>query len=259
MEKGAYKMKDYAYQQIRQMIISGQLVPGQKITENALMTQLKMGRTPVREAILALAHEQLIQIHPRKYIEIASVSPEKVNEIFELRICLEPSVLRRHAASIDLVKLLELKQRITDNIKMYESSTMPGSGAEKKIDIPYPQDVVSADEDFHALLIGAAGNSQISLVFSTFMDYVSLLWAVNSRLVASRALQSDKEHLQIIDAILDNKVDEASQLLARHLELSRNALIHGMLQKWNNPMTGHEIHQHAVTTQFPSNPALFTE
>lgn len=259
MEKGAYKMKDYAYQQIRQMIISGQLVPGQKITENALMTQLKMGRTPVREAILALAHEQLIQIHPRKYIEVASVSPEKVNEIFELRICLEPSVLRRHAAAIDLVKLLEIKQRITDNINMYEHSTMPSSGTEKKTDIPYPQDVVNADEDFHALLIGAAENSQISAVFSNFMDYVSLLWALNSRLIASRALQSDKEHLQIINAILDNRIDEASQLLARHLELSRNALIHEMLQKWNNPMTDHEIPQHAAMTRLPPKPALFTK
>lgn len=227
MENNRYKMKDQAYEQIRQMIISGKLVPGQKVTENALAIQLDMGRTPVREAVLALAHDQLVIIHPRKYIEIAPCSPERINEIFELRICLEPSVLRRHARSIDVVELLELKQRITDNIALYEKnrSVVPE-------ELYYPRDVVDTDEVLHTMLVDAAGNSMISHVFSNFMDYTSLLWEVNSRLVASRALQSDQEHLMIIDAILENNIELACQLLSQHLERSRNALINEMLLKW---------------------------
>ncbi len=236
MQRDSSKLKDVAYAKIREMIISGQIKPGQKLTESGLTEQLEMGRTPVREALLTLAHDQLLIIHPRKYIEVAQISPERVNEIFELRICLEPAVLRRHGSSINLVKLMEIKQNILHNIAIYEQW---GSGSAKNsIDsqspAPYPSDVVNIDEQFHALLVSSANNPQIDQVFSNFMDYVSLLWGINSRLVASRSYASDKEHLQIIDAILDGKIAYSAQLLEQHLELSRNALIEGMIQEWND-------------------------
>lgn len=235
MQRVSSKMKDIAYTQIREMIISGQIKPGQKLTESGLMEQLEMGRTPVREALLTLAHDQLLIIHPRKYIEVAPISPERVTEIFELRICLEPAVLRRHGSSINLVKLMETKQSILQNIAIYEQQkpnvSQAHSGA--RCSAFYPTDVVNIDEQFHTLLIKSANNTQINQVFSNFMDYVSLLWGINSRLVAARSYASDKEHLQVIDAILDGNIGYAAQLLEQHLELSRNALIEEMIQEWN--------------------------
>ena len=227
MERTSLKLKDVAYNRIRQMLISGDLIPGQKITENKIMELLGMGRTPVREALLSLAQEQLVQIYPRKYIEICPISIERINQIFELRIYLEPAILRKHTSSINLIRLMEIKQRITDNVLSYENCA--------DTTCPYPKDVVDWDVLFHQLLIDASENELICQIYSSFMDYTSLLWSMNSRLRSVRSLESDREHLCIINAIIDNEIDSAAKLLEEHLLRSRNEMIQVLiLNKSNN-------------------------
>lgn len=211
------KKKDVAYQKIRQMIVTGQLIPGQKITEANLAQLLNIGRTPVREAVLSLEQDQLVYIHPRKYIEIAPISPERINNLFELRIYLEPAILRKHTATLDLVRLMDIQQRILDNIAAYDRC--------QETKKTYPSNVTDTDAMFHQLIIDASNNDIIRQTYNNLMDYNSLLWAINSRLAAERSLQSDREHLQIINAILNNDINGAAKLLEDHLTISRNAMI----------------------------------
>ena len=234
MEKKRANMKDTAYFRIRQMIISGQLVPGQKVTETQLAEMLSMGRTPVREAVLSLEQDFLVRIHPRKFIEIAPVSLTLINDIFELRIYLEPAVLRKHASSIDMIRLIALKQRITENISIYEcalSSRCADISRAGEQDPQYPCDVVNVDEEFHSLVIDCGDNKMISDLSSKYMDYTCVLFSLNSRMESSRSYESDKEHLRIIDAIIKNDVDLAAKLLEEHLVLSRSEIIRVLIQR----------------------------
>ena len=62
-----------AYQQIKSLILENKLQPGQFVNESQLQEILGLGRTPVREAILQLAENELITVHPRKGIEISRI------------------------------------------------------------------------------------------------------------------------------------------------------------------------------------------
>lgn len=225
-------LKEVAYGKIRQMIISGQLLPGEKLTERQLVEQLNMGRTPVREALLDLSYDHLVQIHPRKFVEIAPISPEIINEIFEVRICLEPAVLQRHFSTINPVRLMEIYQGISENVKKYEQCLAESNSTQTLAS--YPSGVVELDEQFHTVLIESANNCRINQIYRNFIDYTSLLWGINSRLVAQRSYESDREHLTIIHSIMNNRIDNAAQLLVQHLERSRNVLIYEMIEDLND-------------------------
>ena len=225
-------LKEVAYGKIRQMIISGQLLPGEKLTERQLVEQLNMGRTPVREALLDLSYDHLVQIHPRKFVEIAPISPEIINEIFEVRICLEPAVLQRHFSTINPVRLMEIYQGISENVKKYEQCLAESNSTQTLAS--YPSGVVELDEQFHTVLIESANNCRINQIYRNFIDYTSLLWGINSRLVAQRSYESDREHLTIIRSIMNNRIDNAAQLLVQHLERSRNVLIYEMIEDLND-------------------------
>lgn len=225
-------LKEVAYGKIRQMIISGQLLPGEKLTERQLVEQLNMGRTPVREALLDLSYDHLVQIHPRKFVEIAPISPEIINEIFEVRICLEPAVLQRHFSTINPVRLMEIYQGISENVKKYEQCLAESNSTQTLAS--YPSGVVELDEQFHTVLIESANNCRINQIYRNFIDYTSLLWGINSRLVAQRSYESNREHLTIIHSIMNNRIDNAAQLLVQHLERSRNVLIYEMIEDLND-------------------------
>ncbi len=70
VDKRRDSLSQVAYDQIKTMILQKDLTPGQFINEAQLQALLGLGRTPVREAVLALAQDKLVHIHPRKGIEI---------------------------------------------------------------------------------------------------------------------------------------------------------------------------------------------
>ena len=68
VDKRRDSLSQVAYDQIKTMILQKDLTPGQFINEAQLQALLGLGRTPVREAVLALAQDKLVHIHPRKWL-----------------------------------------------------------------------------------------------------------------------------------------------------------------------------------------------
>ena len=94
-------LSQVAYDQIKAMILQKELIPGQFINESQLQEMLCLGRTPVREAILALAQDNLVTVHPRRGIEITRPTPKDIHDIFEIRSLLEPTILRQCFTMVD--------------------------------------------------------------------------------------------------------------------------------------------------------------
>ena len=78
-----------AYTQIRSMIVSLKLVPGSLINESELMETLRLGRTPIREALRALASEKLVDVYPRRGMFVTSVDVQNLSALSEVRSVLE--------------------------------------------------------------------------------------------------------------------------------------------------------------------------
>ena len=98
-------LSQVAYEQIKTMILQKDLTPGQFINEAQLQELLALGRTPVREAVLALAQDRLVTIHPRKGIEVTRPTPKDIHDIFEIRGMIEPAILRQCCVMVDPPRL----------------------------------------------------------------------------------------------------------------------------------------------------------
>jgi DNA-binding GntR family transcriptional regulator len=83
------RLSDKAYHLIRLKIITLELAPLSAIDEQALMEDLQLGRTPIREALQRLAAEGLVNSAPRRGMFVADISLTDLQKIFELRVILE--------------------------------------------------------------------------------------------------------------------------------------------------------------------------
>jgi DNA-binding GntR family transcriptional regulator len=142
-----------AYESIRQRIVTGELRPGEALDERALMAATGAGRTPVRDALLWLAHEGLVEITPRRGTFVSSVQLDDVQQIFDLRVAMEGVVAQA------------VISRVTDA----DLAVLDGLIA----DVEAVEDVASdpvVDRAFHDALLQIAGNRYLARYYSQLVD-----------------------------------------------------------------------------------------
>jgi DNA-binding GntR family transcriptional regulator len=141
------RLSDKAYQLIRHKIITLELPPQTAIDEQALMQDLQVGRTPIREALQRLAAEGLVVLAPRRGMFVSEISITDLQKIFELRLVLEGFSARLAA------------QRATDS----QLATMEALMRElEKTGDRDGKALMAIDEQFHELLYQAADNELLA-------------------------------------------------------------------------------------------------
>lgn len=101
-------MSDRLREQIEEQIATGQLPPGSALDEVALATQFGVSRTPVREALIQLTAEGLVELRPRRGAVVASVGPARLLEMFEVMAELEAMCARLAARRMSEAEQAEL-------------------------------------------------------------------------------------------------------------------------------------------------------
>ena len=202
-------LSDIAYDRIKAMILQNSLKAGQFVNESQLQEMLGLGRTPVREAILRLAGDDLVRIHPYKGIEISTISPKTIHDIFQLRLIIEPSVLQSSYEQLDEQTLLTFRKKFADYDKFWSSP-----------DITQALEIAQLDNDFHCYLVDVMENRYASQMMNSFVDKLTIIRSAVSSSSVTRLSVSTQEHLQIIDAITEGKIDIACRKLKEHIEIS---------------------------------------
>jgi DNA-binding GntR family transcriptional regulator len=90
----ARSLSDQAYYRIRELIVTLELAPGSPVSERELMERLALGRTPIREALQALARECLVEVYPRRGMFVSGVDVRDLAGLSEVRLTLEPRAAR---------------------------------------------------------------------------------------------------------------------------------------------------------------------
>ena len=201
-------LSDIAYSQIKSMILQNQLKPGQLVKESDLQELLDLGRTPVREALLRLSHNELVTIHPRKGIEISKVSPKSIHDIFKLRSLIEPLILELYYQNISRDTLYELRYQFES---FSDTTQLSANEALALADL---------DDRFHLTIISAMNNQYAIQMMNSFIDKLTVIRSAVNISNNCRFMDSNKEHLAIIDSLLSNDVHTACELLRAHLAVS---------------------------------------
>lgn len=149
-----------AFLTLREMIVTGALAAGTDHLESELAETLKMSRTPVREAVLALEERGLLTVRPRKGVRILPVSPEDMAEIYDILTGIECLAAERAAeAALDAAALTALSAAIADMDAALDSRDLEGWAA--------------ADERFHRELVRLGGNRRAMSIFEMLSDQVA--------------------------------------------------------------------------------------
>ena len=195
------RLSDKAYELIRHKIITLEMPPLSAIDESALMAELEIGRTPIREALQRLASEDLVSIAPRRGIFVADISITDLQKIFELRMVLEGFCARLAAQRATPRQLAEMETVIR------ELDAVRNEDA---------QALLAIDERFHTLLYQAAGNQFLadSLEHLQALGF-RIFYLVLNRLGSVR--WAVEQHREIIEVLQARDGARAESLLQQHI------------------------------------------
>lgn len=199
---GPQSLRARAAELVRSAIVAGELQPGQVCSVPTLAAQLGVSGTPVREALLDLAKEGLLEPLRNKGFRVTMLTDEDLDAITRIREMLEVPVLADVVAVAtpeDLARLQEVADRIGD--------------AARRGSLP---DYLAADRDFHLGLIALTGNHRLVEIVSSLRSQTRLLGL--APLAARNALgTSAHEHQSLLQLVADGDAPGAQELMRAHL------------------------------------------
>jgi len=199
------------YEVLKRDIADFKLVPGDRFTENSVTEQLKVSRTPVRQALTRLQQEGYVEVLFRSGWRVLPFDFAKFEQLYDLRMVLETTAAQRlcdeglrspqpiHRALFDELTDLWLvppEQRSADTLQ-----------------------VSQWDEDFHCALVVAAGNPEMARVHREVTERIRIIRRLDFTQQARIDATYD-EHGKIVDAIRAKRSDQAVMLLRAHIETS---------------------------------------
>lgn len=187
---------------LRAAIVSGEMRPGLLYSAPTLAAQFEVSATPVREAMLDLVKEGLVEPVRNRGFRVREISEHQLDEITELRALIEVPTIARLAAVIRPDQVDQLADLSRD---------ICAAAADGDL-VAY----IEADRRFHLAALSLAGNQRLVEVVCQLRSQTRLYGL--SRLVAERRLTaSAEEHVGLVDALRRHDVEACEQLMRRHL------------------------------------------
>ncbi|KAA3628830.1 MAG: GntR family transcriptional regulator [Proteobacteria bacterium] len=206
---------DLAYDQIKQEIIDCVLKPGSEVTESQLSERLKLGKAPIRAALTRLSQQGLVRpVHRRGYV-IAPITIRDVNNIFQLRLFLEPPAARLAAQN----GIEEEKLRRLDEICRTEYCVDDKQGT---------AGFLQANHEFHVTIARASGNERLARMIGQLLDDMERLFHFGLSL-RDRSPQMQHEHRLLVDAIRRRDGEVAEGVAAEQIRAARDMVSQALM------------------------------
>lgn len=213
-KRGKMNLKDMAYTIIREKIVNCEYMPNQFMTEMELTEMIGVSRTPIREAINKLEQEGLVQVLPKRGIVIKEITVGTINDMFEVRILVEPYLVEVYGKDIP-------EEEIKRQLEIASDKTFHMGD----------KDSFVKDHELHQLFYSVSRNSY-------FEEIMQRSYALNQRMrilsgmrSGERLRETQEEHRKILTSMLKKEYAQAAQYMKEHLINSRQAATDAMLQE----------------------------
>ena len=208
-------LNDQAYDRIKHDIISCMLPPGSGISESQLGAQYGFGKAPIRMALQRLAHEGLVRAMPRRGYVVSPVTLQDIQDIFELRLMLEPQAARLAAGKVDASRL-----KLLDDV--CRAGYRPG-------DIASTHRFLEANASFHVTIAQATGNHRLAHTIEALLDEMTRLlhMGLTSR---DRTTEMQHEHGALVKALRRGDGTTAEQICREQIEAARDMVLAAALK-----------------------------
>lgn len=202
MDAGEERLSLTAYNEIRRRILDNEMPAGTMMLESELAAVLEMSRTPVREALIRLANEGMVEVRPRHGMRVLPVSADDMAEIYEILTALEASAAARVAEQgLSPEELGALRAAVDD--------------MDKALDVDDLHAWARADEHFHATLLDGCCNHRLRELVYQFWDQTYRVRMLTLRL-RPKPVASNRDHLALVEAIERRDPEEAARVHREH-------------------------------------------
>ncbi|MCL4761724.1 MAG: GntR family transcriptional regulator [Burkholderiales bacterium] len=198
---------DRVYDVLEKLIISGRLRPGDRLTELSLCAELKVSRTPLRQALQRLVSRGWVLRLPNGAIAVVDVSEEEIEALYAVRAALEALVLRQAVRRMTEGDLA----RVRDLLKAQDMAAKAGD----------PDLVSMRGEQFHRTLWALSGNA-VGIQFLEDIHQRTTRYRRLSFAKPYRFKEGLRQHWEIVEALASQDVDKACRILQDHVDRSRN-------------------------------------
>jgi DNA-binding GntR family transcriptional regulator len=198
----ARSLSDQAYYRIRELIVTLELPPGSLVNERELMERLEVGRTPIREALRALARERLVEVYPRRGMFVSSVYVRDLAGLSEVRDTLEP-----RAARLAAERATE-EDRARIDVLLAELDTV---GAD-----PNERVLIDLDQRIHRHVYDCTHNPFLATTLNEYYVLTLRIWFLALDRVP-RLSDAVRQHRALLEAIRDGDADGAEETMRQHV------------------------------------------
>jgi len=207
---GQSSMVDDVYSTLLLAIVEARLGVGTPLSQNKLASRLGVSRTPVREALLRLERDGLVQRLPDSGFAVATITVEEVNEACDLLHVLDTYVYRRAAETLSkeqLNELLELASLLVDSAESGDADAWR-----------------EADARYHAVVMDAARNRFVAQYLQQTRRRVQRFWMQKPHFDGRLRICS-QDHVALAKAMLDADGEVVSQTVHAHIERLRDSVL----------------------------------
>lgn len=202
-------LKTIAYEEIKRLILNGELEGGSFVTENQLVDILNMSRTPIRSALIKLEMEGFINKSAKQGIIIENISISKAIDIYDFRMALESYIIKKiveqglseKEKAVLLANLEQQKQCVQNN------------------DI---EEFSKVDYDFHLTLARIYDNKEIIFTLESISEKLKLIAITVMNKRTKRIKSAYEEHKRIYDCIIKKDVEQATVEIINHFKIGEN-------------------------------------
>ena len=199
-------LPDWVYSQIREAIRSGHFIPGARLRERDVATQLNVSRTPVREALRRLEVEGLLSASPQKGLRVAELDSQMINELYFMRQELEGTAAWLAARNASTAELRLMRLIVDEEAELLDS----------------PSDLGRLNYALHQTIQGAAQNRYLVTSLNVLRDGMMLISSTNLH-SPTRAKAAHDEHCRIVEAIERGDADGARAAARAHVVAAHEA------------------------------------
>jgi DNA-binding GntR family transcriptional regulator len=198
---------EYVLSTLRSAILGGSLAGGTRLVQTELAAELEVSTTPVREALRDLATEGLVYFDPHRGAVVRSLDINEVREIYELRITLEPLMVRRtieRSTDEQLDRAEQLARRMRDETN--------------------PSVWVDLNREFHAVFSEMEEGSRLAGIMASLRDSASAYVGLSLEARPEQIPQANQEHAKLVRLYRERDVEAAIELTLQHLQSTLAAI-----------------------------------
>ena len=210
-----------AYNELRQLILSGGLAPGSRISQYELADNMQMSITPLREAIRRLSSEGLIIMDTHRDSRVAAMSASEARELLEVRLSLEPSATE-----------LAASRRTDADIAAMRAA----AGKLLPVTRVWGEEAITVHREFHRAVYAASHNDVMIKLLDDLWDKSDRYRRIGLELPSGdepRTIDLNQHH-QILELVIAGDGAGAAELARTHIANSLTASVTGALEEREN-------------------------